>query len=108
MVTPALLQQRQVRNYVKLRHLAALHGHGADARNAIQRRLQIVGRNLPKPRLRNRVGGEAVAENRKGGEGEPVGGDRAVGGSVCSTLLQRRIHQLQRAGTCPRSSRRRG
>ena len=64
---------------MKLRHLAALHQHSADARHAIQRRLQIVGGNLPKLRLRNGIGGEAVAENWKRGEGKPVGGDLGCG-----------------------------
>ena len=59
------LQQGQVRRDVKLRHLAALHEHRAHSRDAIQRRLQIVGGDLPEPRLRHGVGGEAVAEDRE-------------------------------------------
>ena len=48
------LHQREIRDDVKLRHLAALHQHRADAGDAIQRRLQIVGGNLPELRSAER------------------------------------------------------
>ena len=63
-VTPAVWSSAGFGHHVKLRHLAALHHHGADAVDAIQRRLQVVGGDLPELRLGNGVGGEAVAENR--------------------------------------------
>ncbi len=50
---------------VKLWNLAALHRDRADAGDTIQRRLQLIGRQLPELRLRETVGGEAVAENRE-------------------------------------------
>ncbi len=86
MVTPVALQQRQVGHYGKLRHLPALDEHGAHAVHAVQRRLQVVGSNLPELGLRNRVGGETIAKNGKGGEGEPVGGDvgRGAAKSCCT------------------------
>jgi hypothetical protein len=47
MVTPEACS-RQVGNDMKLRHLAALHGTVLTPWHAIQRRLQIVGGDLPK------------------------------------------------------------
>ena len=90
------LQQRRVGHHVKLRHLPALHQHRADAVDAIERRLQVVGGDLPELRLRNGVGGEAVAEDGKAGKGEPVGGDARRGRQRLLHLGQRRVHQLQR------------
>ncbi len=46
-VTPVAGKQRKVGNDVELGNLAALHRYGADAGDAIQRRLQIVGGDLP-------------------------------------------------------------
>ena len=40
---------------MKLRYLAALHHHGAHAGYAIERRLQIVGGNLPQLALSGTV-----------------------------------------------------
>ena len=62
MVTPAVCKQRQVGDDVKLRHLAALHHHGADAVDAIQRRLQVVGGNLPKLHPAELIGAGVDAE----------------------------------------------
>ena len=45
-----VLQARQVGNDVELGNLAALHGHGADAGDAVQRRLEIIGGDLPEAR----------------------------------------------------------
>ena len=53
MVTPAVCMQRQVGHDVELGHLAALHDDGADAVDAVQRRLQVVGGDLPELRLRD-------------------------------------------------------
>ena len=96
MVTPAAWSKRQVGHHVILRHLAALHPHRAHAGHAVQRRLQIVGGNLPQPGLRNGIGCEAVAEDGEGGEGKPVGGDTRRRRQALRRLGQRRIHQLQR------------
>ena len=52
--------------------LPALHQHRAHAVYAIKRGLQDVISQLPKLRLRNRVGREAVAQDGEGGEGEAV------------------------------------
>src|SRR5450631_246818 len=89
------LHQRQVRDYVELGNLAALHGNCAYPRYAIQRRLQLVGGNLPQLRLWNGVGGQAVAEDWKRREGEPIGGHFHCRGQRLLHLAQRSIHQLQ-------------
>ena len=96
------LQPGEIGDDVELGHLAALHDDGADAGDAIQRRLQVVGGDLPEPRLRDGVfaavvGGERVAEDGKGGEGEAVGGDAGGGGQRLLHLGERRIDELQRA-----------
>ena len=74
------LQLRQVGDDVELGNLAALHGDGADAGDAIERRL--AGRRSRAPRAavcETAIGGEAVAEDGEGGEGEAVGGDHRGG-----------------------------
>ena len=68
------LKPPQVGNDMKLRHLTTLNGDTADTEDTIQRRLEIVGCELPQCRLRERGRGEAVAEDGKGREGEPRGG----------------------------------
>ena len=99
-VTPVGCELREIRDHVKLRHLAALHRHGADAEHAIERRLQVVGGDLPQLGLRDGVGGEAVAEDGKCGEGEPVGGDARRGGQRLLHLAEGRIDELELPGTC--------
>jgi hypothetical protein len=74
----------------------------ADPVDAVQRRLQIVGGDLPQARLRNRVlaaivRGERVAEDGKGREGQAVGGDARRCGQRLRDLGERCIRQLQRA-----------
>ena len=80
---------------MKFRHLAALHGHCAHAIDAVQRRLQIVDGDLPQLGLRHGIRREAVAEDRKGRKGQPVGGDLGRGRERLLHLIQRRIHQLE-------------
>ena len=46
-VTPAACMLGHVGHDMELGNLAALHGDGADAGDAVQRRLQAVGRQLP-------------------------------------------------------------
>ena len=58
--------------HFELRLLAALHDDRRDAGHAVQARLEVVGRQLPQPRLRHRVRGQAVAHDRERGEGQPV------------------------------------
>ncbi len=68
-------EQGKIGHHVKLGHLPTLHDHGADASDAVQRRLQVVGRNLPELGLRHRVRCQTVAKNWESREGEPVGRD---------------------------------
>src|ERR1700733_569379 len=58
-------------------HLAALNGHRRHAVNAIERRLERIGGQFPEVALGDAVvgRGKTVAEDRKGREGETVGGD---------------------------------
>ena len=58
-------KEREVGNDVELGNLAALDSDGADAGDAIERRLQVVGGDLPQLGLRDGVGGEAIAEDRE-------------------------------------------
>ena len=80
----------------ELRLLAALHDDGRYAGHAVQARLEIVGRQLPQPRLRNRVGRQAVAHDRERGEGEPVGGDLRGRRQLRLDARQRGVDALQR------------
>ena len=57
---------------MKLRHLAALHRDSAHAQHPIQRRLELISGQVPQLRLRKPVRSEAVSENRKSSEGEPI------------------------------------
>src|SRR5206468_10148079 len=57
---------------LKFRNAAALHKDGSNAIEPVHARLDVVGGNLPKFVLRNGVGGQAVAENGKRGEGEAM------------------------------------
>ena len=88
-------QQGGIGNDMELRHLAALHRNGTDASGTIERRLEVVCRNFPKIGLRNRVGGEAVAEDGEGGNGDSVGGDPCRGRQGLLDLAESCIHQLQ-------------
>ena len=70
--------------------------------DAVERRLQIVGGDLPQAGLRNRVfaaivRGERVAEDGKGREGETVGGDVRRGGERLGNPGEGRVRQLQGA-----------
>ena len=88
---------------MKLGNLAALHHDGADAVDAIQWRLQIIGRDLPELRGREKslppacVRRKRVAKDGKGREGQPVGGDLRCAGKRLLHLGKRRVRQLQRA-----------
>ncbi len=78
-----VLQQGKVGNDVELGDLAALNDDGADADDAIERRFEVVGGELPELGGGDgwratglwRVGRERVAEDGEGGEAESVGGD---------------------------------
>src|SRR5260370_11071345 len=59
----------------ELRYLAALHDDRADTGEAVERRLQVVGGDLPYAPWRDGVGGEAVGEDGEGREGEGNGGE---------------------------------
>ena len=108
MVTPAAWSLAMFGDDVELGDLAALHGDGADTRDAVERRLQRVGGQLPELRLRERVRGEAVAENGKRGEGEAIDGDLARWMEASAALDERGVRPVPAFGTCPRTSRRRG
>ena len=82
---------------MELRDLAALHSDGADAGDAVERRFELVGGELPELGLRELIGGEAVAEDGEGGEGEAVGGDDGGGGKSLTDTAESGIDQLQRA-----------
>ena len=55
--------------------LPALDEHAGDAAQAVQARLDVVGRQFPQLGLRHRLRRQAVADDRKAGEVEPVGLD---------------------------------
>src|SRR4029077_19753659 len=50
---------------VKFRFLSSLNQHSRDAVQSIQAWLDVVGSKFPELSLRNRVGGQAVADDRK-------------------------------------------
>src|ERR1700761_5271940 len=64
-----------VRHNVELGDLAALHGHGADTCDTVQRRLQGVRRQFPKFSLRKTICGETITKDGKRREREAVGSD---------------------------------
>ena len=80
MVSCAAMSFASVGDDVVLGDLAALDDDGADAVEAIEGRLELVGGEFPEAGLRDGVGGESVAEDGEGGEGEAVGGDDGGGG----------------------------
>ena len=84
-------KQSQIGCHAKLRHLPALYRYGTDAEYAIERRLQVVGGHLPELRLRNGIGGKAVAQNRKCGEGKAIGGDARGGRQRLSDFAESRV-----------------
>ncbi len=57
---------------MKLRLLATLHKNSRHAVQTVESWLKLVGGNFPKLRLWDRVGRDAVAENRKAGEGHAM------------------------------------
>ncbi len=87
----------EVGNDVELRHLATLYCDGADAVDAIEWRLERVGGDFPELRLGERGGGEAVAEDGKGGEGEPVGGEAGGAGQGLLRAAECGVDELQGA-----------
>ena len=72
---PGSLHPGHVRDHVKLRNAAALDCHGADADDTVDGRFERVSGKFPEPALRESGRGQAVAENRKRCEREPVCGD---------------------------------
>ena len=81
---------------MKLRLLSALHHHGGHAIETIEARLQIVGCHRPELRLRDRVGGEAVADDGKAGEVQAMRLDDGCRRQLGANAGERRVHQLQR------------
>ena len=74
------LQPSEIGHDVELGNLATLHRDRADPIDPVERRLQVVGGDLPQARLRNRIlaaviSREGIAENGECREREPVGGD---------------------------------
>ena len=101
-------QLRWIRSDVEFRLLSSLHQHRRDAVEAVQARLQFVGGHRPELGLRNRVGGEAVADDGKAGEGQAMrldGGRRRQRGANVWPAQHRRVAA---SSPCPRSSRRTG
>ena len=73
-------QLRRVRRDLEFGFLAALHDHGGDTVKPVQPRLHLIRRHLPEPGLRHPVGGDAVTDDRKAGEGHAMRFDpRGVG-----------------------------
>ena len=92
-------QARRLRHDLELRNAAALNENGSDAIEPVYARLEIVGGNLPQLALRNRVGGQAIAEDRERGEGQAVSFDlgcrrqfRLQAGDDGVDALQRQDH----------------
>ena len=68
-------QLRRIGRDVKFRLLPALHDHRGHAFQTVQPRLHFISRHLPQLGLRHAVGGKAVADDGKRGEGQAVGLD---------------------------------
>ena len=75
-----LQELRGIETHLELGYLAALDDDRRHAVHAVEPRLELVGRELPQPRLRHRVGRQAVAEDREGRERQALGGDLGGGG----------------------------
>ncbi len=76
-------------------YLVALHDDGADAVEAVQRGLQLVGRDLPQLRHGDRVRREAVAQDRERGEGKAVGCDDGSVGQCLANFGEGGVDQLE-------------
>ena len=94
-VTLARQQLRGIGRDVKFRLLPALHDHRGDAVQPVQARLDLIGRHLPQLGLRHAVGGQAVADDGKLGEGQAMRFDLRGGGKLRLHPRNRRVHVLQ-------------
>src|SRR6516225_2934279 len=81
---------------MELRLLASLHNHRRDTAHTVESRRDVVRGHLPELRLRNRIRGEAVAENGKRSKGKAVTLDLGSRRKFGLDLGQGRVNQLQR------------
>ena len=91
------LHARHVRHDVVLGNFSALHCDCAYTGDTVQWRLQLISGYLPKLRLRQTVGGEAVSEDWKGCERKTVGRNYGRAGECLSYFAERCIDELKRA-----------
>src|SRR5712692_5717419 len=63
---------RRFGRHLEFRNSATLNENGGNAIEPIDARLEVVSGNFPELVLRNGVGGQAVTEDGKRGEGEAV------------------------------------
>ena len=87
---------RRIGRDLKLRLLPSLHQNAGHSIQPVQPRLELIGGQLPKLRLRNFVRGEAVAQNRKTREIQPLGVDLSCRRQRALDSRNGGFHLLQR------------